>query len=120
MKKTNKLINDYRDYTFSSGGYTGEDFKSFARKYKNVIKEQIGEKGEIVKWSPNHYDLSGFIRHNNTGNLVYFSISDVRWSDDWFNSVLIRTAEHDRDFRGGHNNFTPLTEFGQMFEELVG
>ena len=51
---------------------------------------------------------------------MYFATSDVRWNDDWFKSVLVRTAEHDKDYTGGRNNFTPLMEFGQMFEELVG
>ncbi len=120
MNKTRKLIKDYEGYEFSSGGVTGEDFKSFARKFFNVIKEQIGEEGALIKKSPNHYDLSGFVQNNKTGKIAYFSISDVRYfTDEWIDHVLIRTAEHDRDFRGGRNQYTPLLDFGETFLRIT-
>lgn len=49
------------------------------------------------------HGMSGFWKNNETGNLVYVSTDFM--SDSWGNT-LVRSASHDKDFVGGHNNWT--------------
>lgn len=103
-----KELAKYRNYEFSSGGYTGEDYKSFERKYINYLKSIAKEYGwELVKANKNHYCFSAFLKHKY--KYVYLSISDVRYSNDWFNKILFRTATSDTDYTGGSNQYTNLT-----------
>lgn len=108
----NKPIEDY-------GAYTSPEYESFQRKYKNCIKgiaSEIG--GELVRFSPNHYEFSCFVKRND--KFVYISISDVRyWRNGWYNNILIRTAQHDRDFTGGRNEYTNLDGLRDKIIELT-
>ena len=101
-------LKKYLDYEFSSGCYTGEDYKSFERKYINYLKFIARENGwELVNVGKNHYEFSAFFKYND--KYVYFSISDVRfWQNDWYNNILIRTAKSSKDYRGGNNYRTTL------------
>ena len=98
----------YLNYEFSSSGYTGDDYKSFERKYINYLKSLAKENGwELVNVGKNHYEFSAFFKYRD--KYVYLSISDVRfWQNEWYNHILIRTATHQRDYRGGRNNYTTL------------
>ena len=113
-------LKKYLDYEFSSGCYTGEDYKNFERKYINYLKSIAKENGwELVKVGKNHYEFSAFFKYED--KYVYFSISDVRfWQNEWYNHILIRTASSDRDYRGGNNHYTtlPTLNFGirNLFE----
>ena len=97
------------------GGTTSPDYKTFERKYRNYIKKVASENdGELVKFNPSHYEFSCFVRRN--GKYVYISISDVRyWHNQWYNNILIRTAQNDKDYRGGSNNYCSLDELGMFF-----
>lgn len=56
---------------------------------------------------PSHYKFSCFIKGNE--KFVYISISDVRFfRNKWFNNILIRTAESEKDYHGGVNQYTSL------------
>lgn len=101
----------------SSSGLTPE-FAQFARDYKKAIKEKAPD-FELVAYSRGHFNISGFLEHKETKKLVYFNTSDVRGSQDWFNSILIRTAEHIKDYRGGSNNYTMLESMNMRAERLV-
>ena len=113
-------LKKYLDYEFSSGCYTGEDYKSFERKYINYLKFIARENGwELVNLGKNHYEFSAFFKYND--KYVYFSISDVRfWQNDWYNNILIRTAKSSKDYRGGNNYRTtlPTLDYGikNLFE----
>ena len=113
-------LKKYLDYEFSSGCYTGEDYKSFERKYINYLKFIARENGwELVNVGKNHYEFSAFFKYND--KYVYFSISDVRfWQNDWYNNILIRTAKSSKDYRGGNNYRTtlPTLDYGikNLFE----
>lgn len=113
-------LKKYLDYEFSSGCYTGEDYKSFERKYINYLKSIARENGwELVNVGKNHYEFSAFFKYND--KYVYFSISDVRfWQNDWYNNILIRTAKSSKDYRGGNNYRTtlPTLDYGikNLFE----
>lgn len=110
-------LNVFKNWTFSSGCTTGEDFKIFTRKFKSVIVKAMSN-AKLVNFSSNHYFLSGFFEKN--GKYVYFSISDVRFfPKEWFNHILVRTAQHDKDYTGGCNNYTTLEEFSTKVNQLL-
>ena len=100
----------YLNYEFSSGPYTGEDYKRFQTKYINYLRS-ICKKNywELVNIGRNHYCFTCFIKNEN--KYVYISISDVRhYNDDWFFHILYRSAAHEKDYRGGQNQYTDLED----------
>jgi hypothetical protein len=102
-----KNLRQYVDHTFSSGGVTGSDYKSFQTKYKNFLKKVLPEGYSIAKWCPNHYQFSCVIE--NDGHYVYVSISDVRyWHNEWMTNILVRTMKHDSDWTGGRNQYASI------------
>lgn len=90
------------------GSVTSDDYKSFQRKYKNFIKKVCEENNmELVKFNPNHYEFSAFVKKDD--KFVYISISDVRYfKNAWYNRILVRTAKSEKDYTGGFNNYTSL------------
>jgi len=111
-------LKGFKNWEFSSGVITGEDFKIFTRKFKTFIKKNLPEEAEIVNFSRGHYFLSGFIKKN--GKFVYFSIPDVRFfKNEWVNNILIRVAKSDKDYIGGNNNYTNLENFKEAVNKLL-
>ena len=104
-------LKKYLGYEFSSGCYTGNDYKSFQTKYINYLKAMCKDNHwELVNVGKNHYCFSAFIK-SAEGRYVYLSISDVRYfADEWFNHILVRTAKNEVDYRGGFNNYTALDD----------
>ena len=104
-----KDLKKYVGYEFSSGCYTGDDYKSFQTKYINFLKTMCrNNHWQLVNVGRNHYCFSAFIK-SAENKCVYVSISDVRYfSDEWYNHILIRTAKDEQDYRGGFNNYTTL------------
>ena len=118
MAKLHEL-EKYLTYEFSSGSYTGEDYKSFQRKYINYLRSVCKENGwELLVSNKGHYIFSAFIR-NQENNHLYISISDVRFfKNNWYNHILIRCANHAKDYCGCGNNYTHLTDFAQTAQQL--
>jgi hypothetical protein len=113
-----RTLKPFVDYQFSSGGYIGDDFKSFNTKFRNVIKKSLPQGYELHSWNRGHYYCSGVIKDDN-GRFIYFSISDVRfWMNEWFTKILIRTMEHDKDWTGGSNHYTNLINFSNDIKKL--
>ena len=99
----------YLNYEFSSGPYTGEDYKKFQTKYINYLRS-ICKKNEwqLVNIGRNHYCFTAFVK-NSENKYIYLSISDVRFNQNaWYYKVLIRRAEHEKDYTGGRNIYVPL------------
>ena len=119
MAKLNDL-KKYIDYEFSSGCYTGEDYKSFQTKYINYLKAMCKENHwKLVNVSKNHYCFSAFIK-SSENKCVYLSISDVRYfSNEWYNHILVRTAKNEVDYRGGFNNYTTLEKLDNTVAKLL-
>ena len=119
MAKLNDL-KKYIDYEFSSGCYTGEDYKSFQTKYINYLRAMCKENHwELVNVSKNHYCFSAFIK-SSENKCVYLSISDVRYfSNEWYNHILVRTAKNEVDYRGGFNNYTTLEKLDNTVAKLL-
>lgn len=117
QEKVPDTLEAFKNWEFSSGVTTGNDFKVFVRKFRTWIKNNVPA-GAKVKISPNHYILSGFIEIK--GKFVYFSISDVRhFKNAWADNILIRTADHDKDYTGGSNVFTDLENFKDDIKKLI-
>lgn len=113
-------LKKYINYEFSTGVYTGEDYKSFQTKYINYLKAMCRENHwQLVNVGKNHYCFSAFIK-SSQNKYVYISISDVRYfSNEWYRHILIRTAKNEVDYRGGFNNYTTLENLCAKTAELL-
>ena len=117
---TIKDLEKYINYEFSSGCYIGDDYKSFQTKYINYLRAVCkNNHWRLVNVGKNHYCFSAFIK-SAENKCVYISISDVRYfSNEWYDHILIRTAENETDYRGGFNNYTTLSDLEGTAAELL-
>lgn len=117
---TIKDLEKYIDYEFSSGCYTGDDYKSFQTKYINFLRSICKQNNwQLVNVGRNHYCFSAFIK-SAENKCVYVSISDVRFfTNEWYNNILIRTAKNEQDYYGGFNHRTTLKELEMKAMELL-
>lgn len=117
---TIKDLEKYIDYEFSSGCYTGDDYKSFQTKYINYLRSICKQNHwHLVNVGRNHYCFSAFIK-SAENKCVYVSISDVRFfTNEWYNNILIRTAKNEQDYHGGFNHRTTLKELEMKAMELL-
>ena len=115
-----KDLEKYVNYEFSSGCYTGDDYKSFQTKYINYLRTVCkNNHWRLVNVGKNHYCFSAFIK-SAENKCIYISISDVRYfSNEWYDHILIRTAENETDYRGGFNNYTTLSDLEGSAAELL-
>ena len=115
-----KDLEKYVNYEFSSGCYTGDDYKSFQTKYINYLRSICkNNHWRLVNVGKNHYCFSAFIK-SAENKCVYISISDVRYfSNEWYDHILIRTTENETDYRGGFNNYTTLSDLEGTAAELL-
>ena len=111
-------LETFKNWEFSSGTTTGEDFKIFAKVFKKYIKNNLPNNATLADFSIGHYFISGFVQKNS--KYAYFSISDVRhFPNKWFEDILIRTAKDAKDYTGGSNENTTLENFKQEIDTLV-
>lgn len=117
---TIKDLEKYIDYEFSSGCYTGDDYKSFQTKYINFLRSICKQNHwQLVNVGRNHYCFSAFIK-SAENKCVYVSISDVRFfTNEWYNNILMRTAKNEQDYYGGFNHRTTLKELEMKAMELL-
>jgi len=99
----------FKQWEFTSGPETGEDFNVFARLFRSFVKKNIPADAKATV-KVGHYESYGFVELN--GKFVFFSISDVRYfKNSWVDDILIRTAKNSSDFTGGSNCSTTLEKF---------
>lgn len=117
---TIKDLEKYIDYEFSSGCYTGDDYKSFQTKYINFLRSICKQNHwQLVNVGRNHYCFSAFIK-SAENKCVYVSISDVRFfANEWYSNILIRTAKNEQNYHGGFNHRTTLKELEMKAMELL-
>lgn len=117
---TIKDLEKYIDYEFSSGCYTGDDYKSFQTKYINFLRSICKQNHwQLVNVGRNHYCFSAFIK-SAENKCVYVSISDVRFfTNEWYSNILIRKAKNEQDYYGGFNHRTTLKELEMKAIELL-
>ena len=113
-------LKKYLNYEFSSGAYTGEDYKTFQTKYINYLKTMCRDNHwRLINVRRNHYCFSAFIKSAGN-NCVYISISDVRYfANEWYDRILIRTAQDEQDYKGGFNHYTTLNKLDIKAAELL-
>lgn len=101
------------------GSVVSKDYKSFQTKYRNFLKKVCANNGyELVKFSPNHYEFSCFIKGDD--KYVYVSISDVRYfKNSWYKNILIRSAKSDTDYTGGPNNYVDLPNLEAKLKRML-
>lgn len=114
-------LKQYINFEFSSGCYTGNDYKTFQTKYINFLKTICKNNNwKLIKVNKNHYCFSAFIKGGTENKYVYISISDVRYfNNDWYNHILIRTAKNEVDYRGGFNHYATLEKLEGKICELL-
>ena len=104
---------------------TSKECKTFGTQFKNALKRELADYGfETVDFSTGHYDVSGFVKRGDM--FVYVSYDIPRYNKEidfdaheWAGPVLYRTAENEKDYHGGHNNFCSLAELPKCIVELV-
>ena len=111
----------YINFEFSTGCYTGNDYKTFQTKYINYLKTICKDNNwSLIKVNKNHYCFSAFIKGGTENKCVYISISDVRYfNNDWYNHILVRTAKNEVDYKGGFNHYTTLDKLEYKICELL-
>lgn len=95
--------------------------KDFNRAYGNLIKAVIKGSGwEVATKSTSYCYYSAFLK-NSEGKYVHIITEDFRYGrqDSWLNSILVRTAKHDRDYTGGSNNYTSITDLVSKANSLT-
>ena len=115
-----KII-EWKPIEFMSSAYKTEQFKDFTRDMRRHIKKVFSEIAE-VDFNVGHFYFFVFLKNKKTGKYCYINIGDVRWNlgmGDWYDSVLIRTAKHDKDYTGGGNNFCKIPELLINYERLT-
>ena len=104
---------------FESASYKTPEYLAWHRLFKREFTKFLQSKGmtgiDISK--PNHFDMHGFFKDGAWDQIWYFSISDLRGFKD---NMLIRTAEHYKDFTGGFNQYAPLNMGLAKFEKYFG
>ena len=120
-KKSVKGIERWLGYDFESSCSLTPEFAEFRRDIKKHIKKSIGPELELIMpFGSLHFAFSGFIKNKKTGKLVYFSSDDVRGGrDGWYNNLLIRTAEHEKDYTGGSNDWVRLPDIKDKTSKMT-
>jgi len=120
-KRNIKGIERWLDYEFESSTTLTPEFAEFRREIKSYIKKVLPKELELIMpFGTLHFEFSGFIKNKKTGKFVYFSCSDVRsWKNAWYENLLIRTAENEKDFTGGSNDCCKLPEIGEKAKKLT-
>ena len=118
--KQRQKMEKWYDYTFeSSSGLTAE-FQAFVKDFKKYLLQQVRKDFELVNCSRGHFEISGFLKNKKNKKFVYFSISDVRYfPNSWYNNILIRTAENEKDYTGSSNNNCKFAEINNKAIYLV-
>lgn len=116
-----KGIEKWLGYVFESSSGLTQEFSDFARDYKRELKKAIPSRHIIGTWSRGHFCMSGFIKNMETEKIVYISTGDVRdgGHNTWYKNILIRTAEHEKDYMGGSNRWTTWPELKRAIARLT-
>ena len=105
---------------FESSSETTRQFSTFASQFRTELIKKTKKDFKLLDFNKGHFYFSGFMQHIKSGKIIYFSISDTRYSqDEWYNRILIRVAKDTRDFSGGMNNYTSFEEINENMIKLV-
>lgn len=108
----------YKDMEFISTSGKSKQCSQFGMDLKKALKNDLGTEYD-VEISIGHFYISGFVNKVGTDKYVYFSVEDLRDMDNGFGDVLFRSAESNKDYRGGSNHFCNLYELDVKIKELL-
>lgn len=118
QKDRKNNIEAWLNYTFKSSSSPTEEWIEFYKQIKKELKKIEGY--ELLNCSRGHFYFSAFLKNKHTGKLVYICCSDVRYfPDSWYDYLLIRTAEHDKDYTGGSNCYTSFRKIKEVADKLT-
>jgi hypothetical protein len=114
-------IQKWLDVEFNSDVQKTPQFTKFVKDFKKELRDDCELVNlEIASFSAGHFFVSGFLQNQQTGKYAYFNISDVRFfKNDWYYNVLVRTAQHLKDYTGGANKFTQLSDLADVASNLT-
>lgn len=116
------FINKWLNHKFENlGTVVSTDYKQFQKEYKAIIKQIAKENDfDIYTFNSNHYEFSCVLKHTETLQFIYISISDVRFfPNQWCNHILFREMEHETDWKGKTNKYCNLNELSASIGSLV-
>jgi len=120
MNKKEALINKWKDVEFESNCYPTEQFSAFSKEFKAYIKKVTGESFDLVAYSKGHFEVSCFLQSKWNKKFAYLSIPDVRFfQNGWFENILVRTAENEKDYGGGSNHACKLEALLSTVLDLI-
>ena len=120
------------------GSHVSKEFQLFQVAFMNAMRTLAKSiNAEVVSTSYGHYDMSCFIRRkydDGSEKYVYVSYSNgcgyggrthviLKGGREWDNSccapLLIREAEHEKDYRGKVNHFEPFESCAGLIDKLL-
>ena len=112
-------IEVYINRIFESSTHTTPEFKVFASVFKKELVKLL--KGyRLLVFHRGHFDIFAFFENTQSGKVIYISTSDVRhFPDAWYRQLLIRTAQHVKDYTGGGNCYTTLPYIKKAADSLT-
>lgn len=106
----------YGDMRFVSSSITTKQCKQFFADFKKALKNDLGEEYN-VNVELGHFGVYGFVSKDD--KFVYFSVEDLRENGTEFDNVLYRSAENEKDFIGGYNQFCRLEELDLKIRKML-
>ena len=92
---------------FYTSIYNTDQFIAFSRDFRSDLRSMVKIAGwEVESVSVQHFYIYGFLQNADKTKMLYFSIPDVRsFHNEWASNMLVRTAEHNKDWTGGRNEY---------------
>lgn len=127
-KKPTKTVLDFKNYDFDScdvpekywGDYPHANYAKgeFAPVLRRELKAAAKKIGAEAKVEYNYFDCSAVFKKD--GKHVYVHIGDVRdgGRGTWYDRVLFRTMEHEKDWTGGSNNYCSFDQIGECVNRM--
>jgi len=109
----------WKNHHFESSCGRTADFAMFCVAFQKEFREHLRQAGlSLIKFSPGHFDIHGFVSDPHSGKYAYFSVPDVRapFGGSWLDKILVRTAQGPDDYHGGYNQYTG---YENLVEKIV-
>lgn len=104
-------------------GYVSREYRNFQTALVREISKNAAAVGaKVISSSKGHYDTSCFIGRNGKFVFIIHSSTLCRTDDGVridLNSLLIRTARHEKDYRGGTNQYCDMRQLQSMIDKLL-
>lgn len=117
--RKDKTMREWLGFQFRASSGLTPEFAAFFSQYRATIARLLGPDYDL-NLRRGHQDVHGFARHRGSGRYVHLSCSQVCYfQDGWYQHILIRTAENERDYTGGQNHYTDLPQVKAAADALI-